>query len=101
MQSQTWTNRHAVCLFCTAVRSGSLANDNAYRMVSKKDHPTIGIFVELLNESKCLPPCRIQEVELIQDIVKCAKKWKCYLREITSEAFVPQDKNSILDLLLH
>jgi hypothetical protein len=70
-------------------------------MVSQKNHPTIGIFVELLNESKCLPPCRIQEVELIQGIVEHAKKWKYYLRAITSDALVPQDKNSILDLLLH
>jgi len=96
MQSQTWTNRHAVCLFCTAVRSGSLANADACRMVSQKNRPTIGVFVELLNESKCLPPW-IQEVELIQGIVERAKEWQSYLRAIISDALVPQDKNSIFD----
>lgn len=95
VQSHTWTNRH-VCRFCTAVRSGSLANADACRMVSQKNRPTIGVFVELLNEAKSHPPW-IQEVELIQGIVEHAKEWQSYLREITCDVLVPHDKNSIFD----
>lgn len=95
MQSQTWTTRH-VCRFCTAVRSGSLANADSRRVVSSKHRPTIGAFVELLNEAKCLPPW-IQEIELIQGIVERTKEWQSYLRATTSDALVPEDKNSIFD----
>eukprot|EP01018_Ginkgo_biloba_P033354 Gb_26073 [translate_table: standard] len=94
--AQTWATGEYICPFCSAVTSGTLANEETYPKVSKRNRPTLDDLMQLLNEAEGLN-ARVEEVELVESIVEHAKEWQSYLKATITHALVQQDKNSGFD----
>ncbi|KAK9144894.1 hypothetical protein Sjap_004797 [Stephania japonica] len=90
-----------VCPYCLCIESGVLTRNGCLNLISRRKRPELKILVELLSAAQgfCV---RIEEVDMVQNIVEQALSCRKYLTEIVNSAlaYVYQDVISISQKLL-
>ncbi|XP_010255404.1 PREDICTED: lysine-specific demethylase 5B isoform X2 [Nelumbo nucifera] len=99
--SNTSAAKEAICPFCLFMESGTVPRNGDIPLISKGKRPELNMLIELSNAAKDLH-LRIDEKDMIQQLVEKALACKACLSEIVDSALAHSDKDlrSITEKLL-
>ncbi|KAJ0966679.1 hypothetical protein J5N97_023596 [Dioscorea zingiberensis] len=80
------------CHFCSFLESGTISIKEGCLLVGRGNRPELNSFLQLLSIAECFC-AEIEEVRLVQDIVKLALDCKSFLSETVNQAFSDSKKD--------